>query len=70
MTPQPAYLEHERRETLRRTADRNNDRYLVNLILTAAVVFLIGIFAGIQMEKRNAETLKKYTNEAAIVGRK
>lgn len=53
-------LIHDRRETLRRDIDRRNDNFLVRLILTAAVVFLIGIYAGVHMEKRNAETLSHY----------
>lgn len=58
---QPAHLEHDRRSESRRETDRRNDNFLVRLILTAAVVFLIGIFAGVQMEKRNAENLSQYS---------
>ena len=49
-----------RRAHFRRDADRRNDDFLVRLILTAAALFLIGTYAGVQMEKRNAETLERY----------
>lgn len=59
-----AHLEHDRRSELRREVDRRNDNFRVRFILTVAVVFLLGILAGVQMEKRNAETITRHSSLA------
>lgn len=54
----------EKRKQLRREVDRATDAFRVRLILTAAVVFLLGIYAGIEMEKRNARNIDLHRNHS------
>lgn len=60
----PAHLEHDRRSHDRRAADKRNDEFKVFLILVACLAFVCGVYAGIQMEKTNQETLKAYQRGA------
>lgn len=59
-------LIHDRREHLRRDADRRHDDFLVRFILTVALALIVGVYMGVQMEKRNAQNIDRYRSESSV----
>lgn len=60
------FLEHDRRTSFRRDADRRHDDFFVRFILTVALALIVGVYMGVQMEKRNSENIRRHSSPSEV----
>lgn len=60
------FLEHDRRTSLRRDDDRRHSDFFVRFILTVALALIVGVYMGVQMEKRNSENIRRHSSLSEV----